>query len=146
MAAYGYRILDLSENGPPEEVAGLGVTASLLPMLGIQPYLGRTIVPAEDAPDVKVVVLSYRLWQRRFNGNPKLIGNQISLSGEKYTVIGVMPKGFQFPNQQSEFWVPLGLTQDLLARRNSHFLRVVGRLTPQLNLQQAQKDLDVVAR
>jgi predicted permease len=67
------------------------------------------------------------------------------MSGEKYAVVGVMPQGFQFPNRQSEFWIPLGLTPDLLARRNSHFLQVIGRIEPTHTIQQAQKELDNIA-
>src|SRR5215471_8262599 len=146
VAAYGGRAFNLSGAGPPEEVLGCGVTANLLPMLGVQPLLGRTFTPAEDAPGNRTVVLSYRLWTRRFGGDAALVGKPILMSGEKYTVIGVMPRGFQFPDQQSEVWVPLALTPQLLARRNSHFLWVTARLKSGESLHQGQADMNVIAR
>jgi putative ABC transport system permease protein len=146
VAAYGGRVFNLSGGGTPEEVLGSGVTANLLPMLGVRPLLGRTFTPDEDAPGNKTVVLTHRLWTRRFGGDPGLVGKSILMSGEKYTVIGVMPKGFQYPDQQSEVWVPLGLTPLLLARRNSHFLYVTARLRPDQSVRQGQADMNVIAR
>lgn len=146
IAAYGGRVFDLSGGGRPEEIFGLGVTANLLPMLGVPPLLGRTFTPYEDAPGIKTVVLSYGLWKRRFGGDPGVVGQVVLMSDEKYTVIGVMPRGFQYPDRETEVWVPLGLTPELLARRNSHFLWVVGRLKPGKNIRQGQADLNVIAR
>src|SRR5215472_12637809 len=100
IAAYGGRVFNLSGGGPPEEVFGHGVTANLLPMLGVPPMLGRTFTPDEDTPGSRVVVLSYRLWKRRFAGDPGVAGQAVLMSDEKYTVIGVMPKGFQFPDRE----------------------------------------------
>src|SRR5215469_8643965 len=146
VAAYGWRAFNLSGGGPPEEVLGAGVTANLLPMLGVPPLLGRTFAPDEDTPGNKTVVLSYGLWTRRFGGDRGLVGNTILMSGEKYTVIGVMPKGFQYPDHRSEVWVPLGLTPRLLAHRNSHFLYVTARLKPGQSVRQGQADMNVIAR
>ena len=120
--------LNILDGGTPEEVLGQSVSASLLPLLGVQPLLGRTFNVSEEAPGSKVIMLSYGLWQRRFLGDPNIIGKAIQLSGEKYDVVGVMPDGFQYPDRQSEFWLPLGLSPQLLARRNSHFLYVIGKL------------------
>lgn len=146
VAAYGRRVFNLSGLGSPEEVFGLRVTANLLPMLGVRPLLGRTFTPDEDAPGNKVVVLSHRLWTRRFGGDAKLVGQTITMSGEKYAVIGVMPKGFQYPDQQSEVWVPFGLTAQMLAQRNSHYLYVMARLKPGQSVRQGQADLNLIAR
>ena len=146
IAAYGARVFNLSGGGPPEEILGWGVSANLLPMLGIPPLLGRTFTPDEDAPGNKSVVLSYGLWTRRFGGDANLVGKTILMSGEKYAVIGVMPRGFQFPDRQAQVWVPLGLRPQMLARRNSHFLRVLGRLAAGRTLRQGQADMDNIAR
>lgn len=146
IAAYGMRDFSISGDGPPEEVFGLGVTANLLPMLGVRPLLGRSFAPEEDAPGNRTVVLSYPLWMRRFGGAVGLVGKPILMSGEKYTVIGVMPKGFQYPDQQSQVWVPLALSPQLLARRNSHFLYVAARLKPSQSVAQGQADMNVIAR
>lgn len=148
IAAYGGpRNMDLAGGGgAPEEVWGPAVTANLIPMLGIRPLLGRTFSADEEGPETKAVVLSYRLWQRRFGGDPNLVGNSILMNGEKYTVIGVMPRGFQYPTRDTELWLPLGLQPQILTRRNSHFLKVLGRLKRGRDIAQAQSDMSAVAR
>jgi putative ABC transport system permease protein len=147
IAAYGGpRNMDLASGGAPEEVWGPAVTANLIPMLGIRPLLGRTFSADEEGPETKAVVLSYRLWRRRFGGDPNLVGNSILMNGEKYSVIGVMPRGFQYPDRTTELWLPLGLQPQILTRRNSHFLKVVGRLKRDRNIAQAQSDMSAVAR
>ncbi len=147
IAAYaGPRVRNFADSGAPEEILGQGVTPALLPMLGVPPLIGRTISAGEDRPGVNVMVLSYSLWMRRFSGDRSVVGRTIRMSGEKYDVIGVMPKGFQFPDRQTEFWIPLGLNPDVAARRNSHFLYVVGRLRPGRNIQQGQEDMTGIAQ
>jgi putative ABC transport system permease protein len=145
IAAYGASAMDLSGGGPPEQILGQRVSSNLLPLLGVAPLLGRTFSPGEEGPEITSVVLSSRLWQRRFGGDRNLLGLPILMNGEKYTVIGVMPQGFHYPDAQTEYWVPLGLNPQLLARRNSHFLKVVGRLKSGRDVQQAQADMNGVA-
>jgi predicted permease len=145
IAAWGGAEVNLAEGGPPENVIGSRVSANLLPMLGVAPMLGRTFTAAENVPGVNAVVLSYRLWQRRFRGDVGIVGQAIIMSGEKYTVLGVMPRGFQYPNQVSEFWIPLGLSPDLAARRNSHFLHVIGRVKRGHSVTEAQSDMNAIA-
>ena len=128
MAAYGGDSRNLSGNGSPEEVQGVRVTATLIPLLGVSPLLGRTFSPDEEGPGTRAVVLSYRLWQRRSGGDPNILGQSIVMNGESHEVIGVMPAGFDYPDRETEFWMPLGLRPELLSRRNSHFLKVLGRL------------------
>jgi putative ABC transport system permease protein len=129
IAAYGGRDIDLAGGGPPEHFLGAAATANLIPMLGVRPLLGRTFTADEERLETRAIVLSYRLWQRRFDGDPNLVGNPVTMNGLAYTVIGVMPKGFQFPDRQTELWQPLGLSPQLLARRNSHLPE--GGRTPQ---------------
>jgi hypothetical protein len=97
----------------PEHVAGLKVTQDLFPMLGIQPMLGRLFVEGEDKDGAdREVILSYRLWQRRFSGDPNVLGKPIVLDGNAYEVVGVMPRGFQFAPfwaTHAELWVPNAL-------------------------------------
>jgi putative ABC transport system permease protein len=144
IAAYaGPGPMDLSGGGTPEEVLGMSVTANLLPMLGVRPMLGRTFISDEESPSSRAVVLSYRLWHRSFGADASLVGRSILMSGEKYTVLGVMPRGFQYPDRQTELWLPLGLSPQIMRRRNSHFLKVVGRI--HTNLAQAQADMSAVA-
>jgi predicted permease len=148
IAAYaGPATMDLSGDGsPPEEVTGQTVTANLLPMLGVQPLLGRTFSEEEEHQDSYVVVLSYAFWQRRFGGDPALVGREIVLNRSKYTAIGIMPRGFQFPDRGTEYWVPIGISPQLWARRNSHFLKVVGRFRGDTTLAQAQQEMSGIAR
>jgi hypothetical protein len=94
---------EASDKNPPEHLNGLKVTQNMLPLLGIEPLLGRLFVAGEDHVGAEhEVILSYRLWQRRFQGDPNILGNAITLDGEGYTVVGVMPPGFQF----APFWAP----------------------------------------
>src|SRR5262249_9738048 len=118
--------MDLSGSGAPEEVIAQNVTANLLGLLGVAPLYGRTFLPDEEHPNSNVVVLSYRLWQRRYNGDPNLIGRTIPMSGRQMVVVGIMPRDFQFPDRQTELWLPIGISPQVLASRNSHFLKVIG--------------------
>src|SRR5439155_7561724 len=102
---------NLTEVDKPEPLAAMHVTADIFPMLGVQPILGRFFLPEEDAPGKEhEVVLDYGLWQRRFAGDSKIIGRSMTLDGEKYTVIGVMPRNFKFALfwvRGAELWAPL---------------------------------------
>jgi putative ABC transport system permease protein len=131
-------------SGTPEEVLGQSVTWNLLPLLGVAPVAGRTFVKEEEHPDSDVVVLSYGLWQRRFGGDRDLIGRSIFMGNRNLKVIGVMPAGFQYPDRQTEFWIPIGMSPQLLTKRNSHFLKVVGRTRTDLG--PAQADMSSIAR
>jgi putative ABC transport system permease protein len=137
--------MNLSGGGAPEQVLGVAVTSNLIPTLGVSPILGRTFSASEEAPGTREVILSFRLWQRRFGGDRSLVGQIIQMNGEKYTVIGVMPQGFHFPDHQTDYWLPFGLSPQLLNRRNSHFLKVVGRLKRSRDWQQAQADMNALA-
>ena len=131
----------------PEAISGLRMGEGLFGLLGEQPLLGRTL-QAEDYHPGKdhVLVLSHKLWQRAFGGDPNIIGRNITLSGESYAVVGVMPSQFQFPpfwSTRAEMWAPL----DLRSRRRiagGSSLRVFARLKPGVTLQQAQAEIDAM--
>jgi predicted permease len=114
-------------------------------MLGVPPLIGRTFTPDEEAPGVRTVVLSYRLWKRKFAGDRDLVGKTILMNGEPYAVIGVMPPLFNYPDRHTEYWAPFGLARQTLTRRNSHFLKVIGRLKPDADVAAAQRDMKRVA-
>ena len=151
LAASDRRNYNLTGGDDPVRIEGAAVTASLFPALGVAPALGRTFSPEEDRAGADpVVVLSYGLWQRRFGGDPKIIGRAISLSGAAHTVIGVMPASFQFPPPQaqsgvirSELWTPRLLETE--TGRNSHSLFVVGRLKPGVTMAQAKAGIETIA-
>jgi len=146
LAAFRIAAMNLAEAGAPEEVIGAAVTANLLPLLGVPPLAGRLLTVEEEAPGHRVVVLSERLWRRRFNRNPSIIGQPIVMNGERYTVIGIMPPGFHFSEARTDFWVPIGLRPQLMTARNSHFLHVVGRVRPGNGWSAVRDDMQEVAR
>jgi putative ABC transport system permease protein len=148
IAATDEETLNLTGDGEPERVAAYGVSANFFPLLGVPPALGRTFVPDDDHPGAhNVVVLSHGLWQTRYGGDAKIINRDIQLDGEKFTVVGVMPAGFQFMESDVHLWVPQAFPSEVLANRGGHFLTVVGRLKPGVTLDQANADLaNVMAR
>ena len=136
----------LTGSGDPVRVGGEMVSGSLFRLLKVEPALGRLFNAEEDgASPSRVVLLGHGLWVDRFGSNPSIVGETIRLNDEPYTVVGVMPRGFQFPDTDDQLWMPLGLTPDQLANHGSHFLRVLGRLKPGVTIAQAQADLETVA-
>ena len=148
MAAYTDASAAFTYADAPEQIEGCGSTADLFKVLGAKPLLGRTFEREDEvAGGTKIVVLSYNLWQRRFNSDPKIISQQIKFDGESYTVIGVMPKGFQFPldDDNPEFWIPLDPEQSFNKERGANYLHVVGRLKPGTTLEQAGSEMVTIA-
>jgi predicted permease len=143
VAADDSRSYTLTGGGEPEQLEVEGVSPELFPLLGVTPQLGRVFGPAEDKPGADhVVLISFRLWQGRFGGDRTLVGRNILLNGEKYTVFGVMRPDFSFPFSNSEAWVPINLTPEQLRDRWDHYLNdVVGRLRPGVTLEQANAEL-----
>jgi putative ABC transport system permease protein len=146
MAAIDYRTFNLTGEGEPDQITACGVASNLFPMLGVQPMLGRSFTPADDTPQANsVVLIAHGLWKRRFGGDPALVGKTIPLNGARYTVVGIMPAGFQFPERRVELWVPIQFTPQQLALRTSHYLMVFARLKPGISFPQAQADMQSVA-
>jgi predicted permease len=147
---------NLTGSANPEYLEGVRASAGFFPALGMAPMLGRTFTAAEDQPGgTLVVVLSHRLWKSRFGGDRGVVGNTIHLSGLPYTVIGVMPADFTFPNmagmpasidlpKETQLWVPLALPAAPILASND--LSVVGELRPNMGLAQAQQDLQTFDR
>ena len=126
----------VTEGGDPERLIGAAVNADYFPLFGVKPVLGRVFTREEDKPDAPdVIVLSHSLWQRRFGGDPNIIGREVNIGG-KTTVIGVMPAGFEFPisDDPQDFWEPLFsaafMTKDRREERANRSMDVVGRLKP----------------
>ena len=143
----------MTGKGEPARLQGSVVTADLFPLLGVQPMLGRVFLPDDDKPSEtgRVVILSQPLFQKRFNADPSILNQSITLNGVSYTVVGVMPAGFEFPiqNEPVELWTTIagdasGKTP-VTTQRGAHFLRVIGRLKPGVTLEQAQADLTTIA-
>ena len=145
LAAHEYTSFNFYGGEEPERIQGSLVTASSMPLLGVEPILGRGILPEEDRPGApeSVVVVGYDLWQSHFGGGDGVLGTAVTLDDEVYTVIGVMPRGYKFP-YDSEVWVPMGITLDE-SRVLRHFLHVVARLAPGVTNAQVESELDTIA-
>jgi len=144
MAALGDGSFNLTGDGEPEKVSAKSVTADFFPLLGVKPALGRAFLPEEDRPGAnKVAILSHGLWQRRYGGESGIVGRDILLNGEKHTVIGVMPAGFQFLERYINLWVPLALGEEI-ANRGGHYLTVVARMKPGVTVAQANADIQTI--
>ncbi len=129
----------------PEQVPGTAATPGMLTMEGVKPMLGRDFLPDEDQPGKNhVVILMNGLWRRRFGGRADIIGQNIRMNGEEYTVVGVLPPGQQdrMPNQ---LWVPLTIKPEQL-NHDFHYLLIMGRLKPGITIKQAQADMDSVTK
>ena len=138
LAAVAEAAFTLTGEGEPEKVEGRRVTASFFPVLGIAPRIGRAFRPDDDRPGAdRVTVLSHGLWQRRFGRDPNVVGRDILLNGEKHTVIGVMPPGFQFMESYVGLWVPAAFGPEELMNRGGHYLNAVGRMKPGVDVQRA---------
>jgi putative ABC transport system permease protein len=140
---HAFTVTKISE---PASVPGAAVSASIWPLLGIRPVLGRTFTEAEDQPGAeRVCVLSTAAWQGRFGGDPQILSRPILLDGRPYTVVGVMPSEFKF--WAADIWTPIGLDADTDIMR-SRVIRmnswVVGKLQPELRLADAEAELKVI--
>ena len=148
IAAMAERSFNLTGVGEPERLEGRRVSANLFELLGVPAMLGRTFVPEDDKPGTHVVLLSYSLWQRRFGSDPAVIGRALTLNGESYTVVGVMPRLVQLPgyeNVNDQLWVPIAFPSEEAAQRGNHFLEVIARMKPGVTLKQAQAEMETIA-
>jgi len=149
MAAYQPRPFNLAEPGQPaERVGGVQASAEIFPLLGVRALLGRTFSAEEDRPGgERVVVLDHGFWQRRFAGDPAILGRTLRLDGEAFTVIGVMPANFRDRPLfgTSDLWTPLAFDANQRANRGGNFLRSIARLKPGVTLPRAAAALDALA-
>jgi putative ABC transport system permease protein len=145
MAAYGFNSFNVGGGDRPEAIKGSAVAPDFFSILRTAPALGRTFLPDEDRPGQgHVVVLGHTLWRDHFAGDPGIIGRDILLDSQPYTVIGVMPPKFKFPNW-ADLWVPLAWTNEKRAVRGNHNYMVIGRLKPDVTVQQAKADLSAIS-
>lgn len=145
VAAFQRRSFNFSTEENPERLAGARVSSTLFSLLGIRPVMGRDFQPEEDKPGGEhVVLLGHNLWQRRFASDPSVIGKTLLLDGERYTVVGVMPPRFKYP-EFAEIWIPMALDLGKI-NRGEHFLDAVARLKRGVTAEQAQAELNNIAR
>jgi len=143
----------LTDGTEATHVQGEAVSADLFALLGIQPILGRVFLPREDEPGNHVVILSHGLWQRRFGADRSVIGKAVTLNGQPFQVIGVMPPRFAFPisSVPPELWTSMSIlreskdgSQPMTEQRDNDFFQCIARLKPNVSIQQAQANIDTV--
>jgi len=148
MGTFTYLSTNLTGEGEPERVQGVLASSEVLPMLGVQPFLGRLFTSQDDRAEAPAtVVLSYGLWQRRFNGNANALGNKVLLDNEPFEIIGVMPRGFYFPTREDDdFWAPIRFTPgDDFEDRNNHYLQAIAKLKKNVSLEEAKAEMRLIA-
>ena len=142
LAAFATAGFTITGDGRPERIPGARVSANLPSLLGVSPVVGRGFLDEDDrAGSDRVVLLGYGLWQRRFASDPHVVGRILTLNNVGFTVIGVMPPDFRFP-QEAEIWKPMGFTADDVNK--GHFIRAVGRLKPGVSRDQAQAEMELL--
>jgi putative ABC transport system permease protein len=155
IATYRQDTFSLTGGDRPERAWGVVTTASLFPVLGVKPILGRVFQPDdENRGSGRVVVISQSLWQRRFASDPNVVGQKLAANGEPLTIIGVMPAVFRFP-AETDLWIPprqsvpehvLKPTVNMATNRDNHYLDAIANLKPGVTLEQARADMNAVAR
>lgn len=149
LAAYSGASVSLTGRGDPAQLRGARVTPSFFSTLSVRPALGRWFTEQDAAAGhERVVILEHGLWQSRFGSDPAIVGRTIQLSGQPYEVVGVMPAGFQYPDEAA-LWVPLapvGPYQQYMESRGTYWLSVIGRLRPETTQTAAQAEMDTIAR
>jgi predicted permease len=153
IAAYDATSFTLTGGAEPERMDGELVSADYFPLLRAQAAMGRTFLPEEDrTPDThRVALVGYDLWQRRFGGNPALLGQTIQLNDGNYTVVGIMPKDFRGVSDEAEIWLPMMMVSSIrpasqLRQRNQRWLGAIARLKTGATLAQAQAEMDAIMR
>ena len=157
MGAFGYVDFNLASGDKPERIAGARVTANVFPLLGVTPIKGRFFESAEcQVGRDDVIIISERLWQRKFNRDPETLGTKLILDGKGFTVIGIMPAGFDFPLQlfnlgaggqfggRADIWQPLAFTDKEVSIRYNRSYFIVGRLKPGISLTRAQSEIETI--
>jgi predicted permease len=132
---------------PAEQITGAAVTGAFFDVLRVDPLHGRTLTLEDDATGGPLVaVLGHTLWQRRFGGDPRIVGQRVTIDADDYRIVGIMPRGFSYP-LQAELWLPQRFSaRDLTTQRGAHYLDVIGRLKAGVSIDHAREELDAVAR
>jgi len=148
LAGYTGMNLSLTGHGTPQRLFAGRVTANFFDVLGVSPFLGRGFRPGEDAPNAaRIALLTYGLWQQQFGGDTGVVGRPLTLNGEPYTIVGVLPPEFQFAKRgNAQLWVPLNPNPDEISRRTRHWENVIGRLRPGVTIEQAQAEMTHLAQ
>src|SRR4051812_12028699 len=146
LAALNYANFNLADETSPERVVGARVTANYFDVMGVHPAIGRSFTADEDRPgSANVVVLSHRLWVRRFGASGAVLGRPLRMNGIVYQIAGVMPASFDLTTDSEELWTPIAFTDTQKTTHDEHYLSIYGRLKPGVTRQLVQAKLDAVA-
>ncbi len=147
IAALQFQSYNLTGTNEPERLPGRNVSANFFSLLGVKPAAGRTFLPEEDRPGAaRVCVVSNGLWQRRFGSDPNLVGKQLTLNNESYTVVGVLPPSYRF-GTATDVFAPIGLKADTMTERGNHpGIYAIARLKPGVTVEQARSELVGLAK
>ncbi|MEY2544986.1 MAG: hypothetical protein QOG48_103 [Verrucomicrobiota bacterium] len=154
MAVYHNQSMTLTNGAAATHLQGEHVSAVLFKLLGVQPIIGRTFLSDEDEPGHRVAILSHALWQRQFGGDSAIVGKSITLDGQKFQVVGVMPQRFTFPigDFPPEIWTTMSILREshdgekpMTEERGNDFMKCVARLKPNMSIQQAQANMDTIS-
>jgi putative ABC transport system permease protein len=145
LAAFEWWDVNLTGIGEPERLQGTYVSPGFLDDLGVKTVLGRTLGADRQSFGAKTVVLSYRLYARRFGADPAVVGQSIVRDGEQYTVVGVAQPGFEYPNG-SDLWAPLWFDAQTAALRDHYYLDVIGKIKPGVSFHDVSAELDVIGK
>jgi len=145
VAAYRGTSLTLTGRGTPEQIPVVRVSAGFFELLGVPPALGRSFLPEEDVAGAPpTVILTHGAWQRRFGGDPEILDQEVALDGVQHTVVGVTAPDFRFGSDDTEVWLPHGFSERDLTLRGRHFLQVLARLSPDVELAEAREEMSVL--
>jgi putative ABC transport system permease protein len=144
MSIYGFRGLTFGGSDHPEVIPASVVPPDFFTVLRARPLLGRTLTREDDHPDPRAILLSYKLWRDRFASDPGIVGRDITVNSQRYTVVGVMPEKFRMPDF-AKAWVPLGWTDADRAVRGNHNYLVMARLKPKVTVDQAKSELTSIS-
>jgi predicted permease len=148
-ALFNGRNVGIDQNGSPTQIRAMNVTPSFFRLVRVAPQLGRIFTESEgEIGNEKKIVLSYALWQTQFGGDPSVVGHDLKLDDQPYTIVGVMPRGFSFLNPKVMLWRPLAFTEKQKAddQRHNNSYQYVARLKPGMTVQRAQAEIDAINR
>ena len=145
MGIWEYQTFNVASDAEPEQVQGIRASSSLFTALGVPPAMGRIFTEAEEAPGHRLVVISDGVWRTHLGGRAAAIGSSLRLNGEAYEVIGIMPRGFQFPWRNNGVWVPFALSEQD-RQRGSHSFWVAARIKPEVTFESARAEIEQIGR
>jgi putative ABC transport system permease protein len=146
LSAYAWDGVNFTGDGPAQKIQDFQIATNFFSTLGVQPSLGRDFLAEEGEPGKNhELILSYGLWERRYGSDAKILGKSVKVDGKPFTIVGVMPKGYDYP-LSAEAWVPMAFDAKQREQRDSRFLWVVGHLKPEVSIEQARAEMATITK